>query len=58
MLVLVIEGIYERAPEIASWGMIYIQSFMKTDTGIQEILRFNLRNLRGCNVDITDGRNL
>jgi hypothetical protein len=31
---------------------------MKTSTGIQAILMFFLRNVRGCNVDITDGRDL
>jgi hypothetical protein len=29
---------------------------MKIDTGVQAILRFSLRILRGCNIDITDGR--
>jgi hypothetical protein len=46
------------AVEIASCGMIYLQSFMKIATGVQEILRFCLRNLKGCNVDITGGRDL
>jgi hypothetical protein len=32
--------------------------YMKTDTGVQAVLRFCLRNLRGCNVRITDGRDL
>jgi hypothetical protein len=44
------------AVEVASCGMIYIPSFMKIGTGVQVILRFCLRNLRGCNVGITDGR--
>jgi hypothetical protein len=44
------------AIEIASCGMIYLISFTKIGTGIQAILRFCLRNLRGCNVGITDGR--
>jgi hypothetical protein len=34
------------AVEMASCGMIYIRSFVKTDTSIQAILRFNLSNLR------------
>jgi hypothetical protein len=38
--------------------MIYIPSFMKISTGVQAILRFSHRNLRGCNVGITDGRDL
>jgi hypothetical protein len=46
------------AVEIASYGMIYLLSFRKTGAGIQAILRFCLRNLRGCNIGITDGRNL
>jgi hypothetical protein len=39
---------------MASCGMINILSFMKAGVGVQAILRFYLRNLRGCNVDITD----
>jgi hypothetical protein len=58
MLVLLIKRIYKYTVEMASCGMIYIRSFVKTGTGIQAILRFCLRNLRGCNVGITDGRNL
>jgi hypothetical protein len=42
--------------EMASCGMIYIPSFMKTATSVQAILRFCFRNLRGCNVGITDGK--
>jgi hypothetical protein len=41
--------------EMVPYGMIYIQSFVKTYAGFQAILRFSLRNLRGCNTDITDG---
>jgi hypothetical protein len=40
------------------WHDIYIPSFMKIGTGIQAILRFCLRNMRGYNVGITDGRDL
>jgi hypothetical protein len=29
-------------------------SFMETVTGVQAILRFGLRSLRGCNVGITE----
>jgi hypothetical protein len=39
---------------MASYGMIYIPSFMKTGTGVQIILRFCLRNFTGCDVSITD----
>jgi hypothetical protein len=44
------------AVEIALCGMVYVPSLMKIDTGNQAILRFCLRNFRGCNVHITDGR--
>jgi hypothetical protein len=43
---------------MVSCDMIYIPSFMKIGTGVQAILRFGLRNLRGCNVCITAGREL
>jgi hypothetical protein len=45
------------AVEIDSCGMIYLIRFMKIGTGVQTILRFCLRNLRGCNVCITVRRN-
>jgi hypothetical protein len=35
-----------------------LPSFMKIGTGVQAILRFCLRNLRGCDVGITDRRDL
>jgi hypothetical protein len=35
-----------------------MNNFMMIGTGVQAILRFFLRNLRGCNVGITDGRDL
>jgi hypothetical protein len=44
--------------EIASCGMIYFTSFVKIGICIQVILRFSLRNLSGCNVGITGGRDL
>jgi hypothetical protein len=43
---------------MASCGMIYVLSFMKIGTCVQEILRFCLRNLKGYNVGITDRLNL
>jgi hypothetical protein len=46
------------AVEISSCGMIYVSGFMKTGKAIQAMLRFCLRNLRGFNVGITDGRDL
>jgi uncharacterized protein YraI len=39
-------------------GMIYLPGFKKIATGVQAILRGCLRNLKGCNVSITDGRDL
>jgi hypothetical protein len=46
------------AIDITSDGMGYIPSCMKIGTGVQTILRFCLRNLRDCNVRITDGKEL
>jgi hypothetical protein len=46
------------AVKIFSCGMINISSFMKIDPGVQAILRICLRNFRGCNVAINDGRDL
>jgi hypothetical protein len=44
--------------EMASDDMIHVSSFMKIGTGVQAILRGFLRNLRGCNVGITNRRDL
>jgi hypothetical protein len=38
--------------------MIYLPSLMKIATDIQVILRFHLRNLRGCNVGVTNWKDL
>jgi hypothetical protein len=46
------------AVEMTSCGMISIPSFMKIGIGVQAILRFCLSKLNGCNVGITDGRDL
>jgi hypothetical protein len=46
------------AVEIPSGGMIYLPSFIKIGTGVQAILRFCFSYLKGCNVGITDGRDL
>jgi hypothetical protein len=54
MLVLLIEVIYEAIFEMALCGMISILSFIKIGTGVHEILSFCLRNLKGCNIGITD----
>jgi hypothetical protein len=48
----------KHVTEMGSGGMIYILSFMKIGTDVQEILRFCLSNLRGCKVGITNGRDL
>jgi hypothetical protein len=47
-----------NAAEMAMCGMTYVPSIMKIGEGIQAIIKFRLRNLRGCNVDITEGRDL
>jgi hypothetical protein len=36
---------------------MYIKSFMKIGTGVQATFRFCL-SMRGCNVGITDGKDL
>jgi hypothetical protein len=41
------------AVDIAFCGMIYLISFMKVGAVL-----FCLRNLKGCNVGITDGKDL
>jgi hypothetical protein len=46
------------AVEIASCSMIYLPSVMKVVKGVQGILRYCLRNLRGCDVGNTDRRDL
>jgi hypothetical protein len=46
------------AIEMGSGGIIYISSFMKIGRDVQVILRFRLRNLKGCNAGITDERDL
>jgi hypothetical protein len=46
------------AAEMTSCGMMYLPSFMKIGTGGQAILRFCLSNLNGCNVSITEERDL
>jgi hypothetical protein len=56
MLVLLIEGIDDlRRWDGFMWHDI-LTKFHEDGTGIQAILRFYPRNLRGCNVGITDGR--
>jgi hypothetical protein len=42
--------------KMASRGVVHGPSSMKIVTGAQTILSSSLGNLRGCNVDNTDGR--
>jgi hypothetical protein len=44
--------------EMAFCSMIQIPSFMKIGAGVQTVFRLCLTNLRGCNVGITNGRDL
>jgi hypothetical protein len=46
------------AVETGTGDMINVPSFMKIGKGVQAILRFGLRNLRECNVRITNGSDL
>jgi cytochrome c553 len=55
MFVLQTKGICAVCHEMASYGKIYIPSFMKIGAGLQKLLRFCLSNLRGCNVGIIEG---
>jgi hypothetical protein len=43
---------------MASSGIIYISSFIKIGRGVEGRLRFCLRNLRYCNVGITNWEGL
>jgi hypothetical protein len=53
-----VQAFMKYAVEMTLCGMMCITHFMKIGTGVQAILRFSFRNLRGCNVGITDGRGL
>jgi hypothetical protein len=48
----------EYGAEMLLFRIIYVPSFMKIDAGVLAILRICLRNLRGCNVAVTDGWDL
>jgi hypothetical protein len=50
--------IYELCFEMALCGMMYVPSFVNIGASVQVILRFRLRNLKGCKFGITDGRDL
>jgi hypothetical protein len=57
MLLLLIQGNFKHAVELGQGSMgsmTYIPSLVKNSVGVQEILRFCLKNL--CNVGITDAR--
>jgi hypothetical protein len=58
MLVLLTEEINEVSVEVVSCGIIYVQNFMKIDTGFKKILWFYLSNLKSRNVGVTDGKDL
>jgi hypothetical protein len=44
--------------EMASCGMIFLPAFMKIGTGVEVILRFCFSNMNGCNIDITNRKEL
>jgi hypothetical protein len=59
MLVLLMRGTYNVCHwHGLRWHDINISDFMKIGTGVQAILRLDLRNLKGCNVGITNGRDM
>jgi hypothetical protein len=58
MLVLLMGRFMKHDVDMVSCGIIYVPSVMKICKGIQAVLRSCPRNFRGCNVGITDGKNL
>jgi hypothetical protein len=46
------------AVQMPSPGMTLLPSFINIATCVKSIFRIFLSNLNGCNVDITDGRDL
>jgi hypothetical protein len=44
--------------EMPLCGIILIPNFMKICADFQSMLRFYLNNLNGCNVGITEGKDL
>jgi hypothetical protein len=42
--------------ELGSGGIMYIPSFVKINTELEEILRFFFSSLKGCNFCINDDR--
>jgi hypothetical protein len=53
VLVLLSGVIFRYTVNVAVGGMIYMPSFIKIGIGAQAILRFDLSNLKDCNVGIT-----
>jgi hypothetical protein len=51
-----VKGDVSYAIEMGLGAVILVPIFMRIGVGIQAILRFRLRNLRGCTVGITDER--
>jgi hypothetical protein len=49
VLVLLMGNFYKVCFEMTSCDMIYIISFIKVGKAVQAILRFCIKNLRGCN---------
>jgi hypothetical protein len=49
-----------NAVEIDSYGVVYLPSYMKIGTDVEgiRVLRFCVRNLKGSNVGITNGKDI
>jgi hypothetical protein len=58
MLTFLMGGIYDVRHLGSFISEIYLPVFMKICPGVQAVLRFCLSSLNGCNVDITNGRDL
>jgi hypothetical protein len=54
ILVILMEEAFGLYLEMSSWVMIYITNLMRNGAGVQALLRLSLKNLKGCNVGITD----
>jgi hypothetical protein len=52
------EGLMMYAVEMPSCGIIFLQSSPKIGKDVEGILRFCLSSLKGCDVGISDGRDL
>jgi hypothetical protein len=58
MLWLLTGGICDVNVEMTSCSIVYLPGSMKIGRGVQAILRFCHKNLRGCNFSILGGRDL